>query len=204
MKKYSFYPALAIICSLAGPLKAAQDIAPDVLVRSVTAEVLTIIRQDSVMHAGNSANIVALVEERIVPHFDFPRMTRLAAGRNWRLATETQQQALTAEFRTLLVRTYSSALSGYRDEVINYKPMRAPAGATEVTVKSEVKQGGAPSMTVDYDMEKTAAGWKVYDIQIGGISLVTTYRDTFASRVRDGGIDGLIKALGDKNKLPVT
>jgi phospholipid transport system substrate-binding protein len=204
MKKYSFYPALAIMCSLAGPLGAAQDIAPDVLVKSVTAEVLTIIRQDSVMHAGNSANIVALVEERIVPHFDFPRMTRLAAGRNWRLATETQQLALTAEFRTLLVRTYSSALSGYRDEVINYKPMRGPAGATEVTVKSEVKQGGAPSMTVDYDMEKTAAGWKVYDIQIGGISLVTTYRDAFASRVRDGGIDGLIKALGDKNKLPVT
>ena len=127
-------------------------------------------------------------------------MTQIAMARNWRLATPDQQKALTVEFKTLLVRTYAIALSRYRDHVIEYKPLRAAPGAVEVTVKSEVKQAGAEWMTIDYDMEKTPAGWKVHDIKIAGISLVTAYRDTFASRVRDGGIEGLIKSLSDKNR----
>jgi len=127
-------------------------------------------------------------------------MTRIAVARNWRLATPEQQEALTLEFKTLLVRTYSIALSSYRDQVIEYKPLRLTPDATEVTVRSDVRQSGKERLTIDYDMEKTPAGWKVYDIKIAGVSLVTTYRDTFAGKVRDGGIEGLIRALSDKNR----
>jgi len=121
-------------------------------------------------------------------------------ARNWRLAISEQQRALIREFKTLLVRTYSTALSGYRNQVIEYKPLRAAADATEVTVKSDVQQSGKDRMTIDYDMEKTPAGWKVYDVKIAGVSLVTTYRSTFTSKVREGGIEGLIKSLSDKNR----
>ena len=178
----------------------AQDVAPDVLLTAVTSEVIAIIRQDKDFQAGNPTKVAGLVETRILPHFDFARMTRIAVARNWRLASPEQQRALTAEFKTLLVRTYSTALSSYRDQVIEYKPLRAAAGATEVTVKSEIKQPGTERMTIDYDVEKTPAGWKVYDIKVAGISLVSTYRESFSSRVRDGGIEGLIKSLSDKNR----
>lgn len=178
----------------------AQDVAPDVLLNAVTSEVIAIIKQDGDIQDGNPAKVAALVETRILPHFDFARMTQTAMGRNWPLATPEQQKALTLEFKTLLVRTYSTALSSYRDEVIEYKPLRVAPDATEVTVKSEVRQPGKERLTIDYDMERTPAGWKVYNIKIAGISLVTTYRETFAGRVRDGGIEGLIKSLSDKNR----
>ena len=200
VQKIVFRSVLALISALAAPFSLAQDVAPDVLLKGVTSEVIAIIRQDKDIQAGNPSKVADLVETRILPLFDFNRMTRMAVARNWRLATPDQQQALTAEYRTLLVRTYSIALSSYRDQVIEYKPLRAAPGATEVTVKSEVKEPGKDRMTIDYDMEKTLAGWKVYDIQIAGISLVTTYRETFASRVRAGGIEGLIKSLSDKNR----
>lgn len=192
--------ALVLISALAAPFSLAQDVAPDVLLELVTLEVLAIIRQDKDIQAGHPAKVAELVETKILPHFDFTRMTQIAAGRNWNLATPGQQQSLTAEFKTLLVRTYSTALSGYRDQVIEYKPLRVPPDATEVTVKSEMNQPGKERMTIDYRVEKTPAGWKVYDIQIAGISMVTTYRETFASRVREGGIEGLIKSLSDKNR----
>jgi phospholipid transport system substrate-binding protein len=156
--------------------------------------------QDAGIQAGDPAKVAELIETRILPHFLFARMTQSAMGRNWRLATPDQQVALTTEFKTLLVRTYSTALSGYRDQVIEYKPLRLAPDATEVTVKSDVQQSGAERLTIDYDMEKTPAGWKVYDIKIAGVSLVTTYRGTFAGKVRDGGIDGLIKSLSDRNR----
>ena len=127
-------------------------------------------------------------------------MTRIAVARNWSAATPEQQSALTAEFKTLLVRTYSAALSSYRDQVIEFKSLHAAPADTEVTVKSVVKQSGTAPIAMDYDMEKTPAGWKVYDIKVAGISLVTTYRDSFAEKIRDLGVDGLIKALGDKNR----
>ena len=200
MQKIVFKCALVLISALAAPFSLAQDVAPDVLLEAVTLEVLAIIRQDKDIQAGNPAKVADLVETKILPHFEFTRMTQIAAGRNWNLATPEQQQALTTEFKTLLVRTYSTALSSYRDQVIEYKPLRAAPDATEVTVKSEMKQPGRERMTIDYKMEKTPAGWKVYDIQIAGISMVTTYRETFASRVRDGGIEGLIKSLSDKNR----
>jgi len=203
MQKIALASALALMAALAAPLACAQDVAPDVLLKSVTAEVIAIIRQDADIQAGNPAKVAELVETRILPHFDFVRMTQSAVARNWQIATPEQQQALTEEFRTLLVRTYSTALSGYRDQVIEYKPLRAEPGATEVTVRSDMRQPGRERLNIDYDMEKTAAGWKVYDIKIAGVSLVTTYRGTFASRVRDGGIEGLIKSLWDKNRQGV-
>jgi len=127
-------------------------------------------------------------------------MTQIAVARNWPLATPAQQKALTVEFKTLLMRTYSVVLSSYHGQAIEYKPLREAPEAAEVTVRSQVKQAGGEWMTVDYDMEKTPAGWKVYDIRIAAVSLVITYRNPFAGMVRDNGIDGLIKALSEKNR----
>ena len=200
VQRIVFTSALVLISALAMPSSLAQDLAPDVLLKTVTLEVIAIIRQDRDIQAGNAAKVADLVETRIVPHFDFTRMTQIAVARNWRLATPGQQNALTTEFRTLLVRTYSTALSSYRDQVIEFRPLRAAPGDTEVTVKSVMKQPGTAPLTMDYDMENTGVGWKVYDVKIDGISLITTYRETFAGKVREGGVDGLIKSLSDKNR----
>jgi phospholipid transport system substrate-binding protein len=188
--------ALAALSAAAQPAAPAA-VRPDVLMSSVTAEVIAILKQD--IAAGQATNVAQLVETRILPLFDFERMTRMAVARNWRLASAEQQAALVAQFRTLLVRTYSSALSSYRDEELEYKPLRVAPGETDVLVKSAVRRG-AESLTIDYDMESTAASWKVYDVTISGVSLVITYRETFAATVRAGGIDGLVKLLSDRNR----
>lgn len=192
--------ALFFILSVAGPFSVAQGVAPDVLLRSVTSEVIIAIKQDRQMQEGNSARVASLIETRILPHFDFVRMTQISMGRNWRLATPAQQQALTVEFKKLLVRTYSSSLSTYHDQLIEYKPLHAPPHATEVTVRSSVRRSGSERTAIDYDMENSPAGWKVYDIKIDGVSLVMTYRGTFDEKVRDHGIEGLIKSLSEKNR----
>ena len=179
---------------------AAQSAAPDALVRSVTDEVVGIIKQDKDIQAGNRQKTTALVEQKVLPHFDFTRMTALAMGPNWRKATPEQQKLLVEQFRTLLVRTYSTALSAYRNQVIDVKPPRTQPNDAEVVVRSEVKQSGAEPVTIDYSMAKTPGGWKVYDLAVNGASLVTTYRETFAVEVRNGGIDGLIKSLSAKNQ----
>jgi phospholipid transport system substrate-binding protein len=189
--------AASLLAASAAP---AQTTAPDVLVRSVTQEVLGVIKQDKDIQAGNRRKTIALVEEKVLPHFNFTRMTALAMGPNWRKATPEQQKALTEQFRTLLVRTYSTALSLYRNQSIDFKPLRAQAADTDVMVRSEVKQPGGEPVSIDYSMEKTSDGWKVYDVAVGGVSLVTTYRDTFTNEVRNSGVDGLIKALADKNR----
>jgi phospholipid transport system substrate-binding protein len=163
-----------------------------------TEEVIVILKQD--LASGERTDVGRLVEEKILPLFDFERMTSLAVARNWRGASPGQQGALVAEFRTLLVRTYSRALSTYRDQQIEYKPLRAAAGDTDVLVRSLVRRPGVETLTIDYDMEDTPAGWKVYDVKVGGVSLVITYRESFAAAVRDGGVDGLIKLLADKNR----
>ena len=200
MKAIILWSILMLISTLTLPVAFAQEVAPDVLLKTVTQEVIAILKQDKDIQAGNSAKLTDLVETRILPHFDFNRMTQIAAARSWRLATPEQQQALTAEFKTLLVRTYSTALSSYRDQVIEFKPLRSAPGDAEVTVKSVVKKSGAAPLTIDYDLERLAAGWMVYDIKIEGVSMVTTYRETFASTVRESGVDGLIKTLSDKNR----
>ena len=184
-------------------LTEAQTIAPDVLVKTITDEVAAVLKKDKDIQAGDTRKAGDLIETKIVPHFDFTRMARIAMARNWRAATPEQQKELAAEFKTLLVRTYSTALTNYRDQEIDYKPLRAKPEDTEVTVKSEVKQSGSSQpVPIDYEMEKTPNGWKVYDVKVDGVSLVTTYRDTFASEVREKGIDGLIKSLAAKNREP--
>jgi len=176
--------------------------APDVLVKGITTEVVAIIKADKDIQAGDTRKIVALVETKILPHFNFTRMTQSAVGAAWRRATPDQQKQLTQEFRTLLVRTYSNALALYREQVIDFKPLRARAEDTEVTVRSEIKQRGAQALTLDYDMEKTSAGWKVFDVKVGGVSLIAAYQGDFANQVRDAGIDGLLKVLANKNRQP--
>ncbi len=196
MRKYLFIAIFA--AGLAGPA-AGQGIAPEALVQSVATEVLGIVKSDKDIQGGDSKKIMALVEEKVLPHFDFMRMTALAMGLNWRKATDAQKMQLTDQFRTLLVRTYSTALTKYRDQAIEYKATRAQPGDTDVTVRSLIKQSGSEAITIDYSMEKASAGWKVYDVTVAGISLVTTYRDAFAQEVRGGGVDGLIKRLAEKN-----
>ena len=177
-----------------------DTVAPDLLLKAVTSEITAILVQDKDIQAGNPLKVADLVETRILPHFDFTRMTKIAVARNWRLATPGQKQALTAEYKALLVRTYSTVLSGYRIPVIEFRPLRAAPGATEVTVRSTVKRPGAEHTTIDYDMEQTPAGWKVYDIKIAGISLNSTYQPAFGGIIRDGGVDGLIASLSAGNR----
>jgi phospholipid transport system substrate-binding protein len=178
----------------------AQDSAPDALVKSVTSDVLAIVRQDKDIQSGNTQRAIDLVEQKVLPHFDFAHMTRLAVGRDWRSATPEQQKELTQEFQTLLVRTYSNSLTAYRNQTIEFRPTRMQPTDTEVTVRSQVKQPGAQPIAIDYSLEKKADAWKVYDVTVGGVSLVTNYRDSFATEVRNGGIDGLVKSLRTRNQ----
>jgi phospholipid transport system substrate-binding protein len=177
----------------------ADEVAPDVLIRTVTDDVLTIVRTDKDLKSGNTAKAVDLVEAKVLPNFNFTRMTQLAMGRDWRQASPAQQKALTDEFRSLLVRTYSKALTEYKNQTVTMKPFSMKAGETDAKVRTEIRQSGSKPIELDYYLEKVNPGWKVYDIEVGGISLVTNYRDTFASEVRNGGIDGLIKTLQSKN-----
>ncbi len=186
--------------SLAWSAALAAESPPDVLVRNVTNEVLTIVRQDRDLQAGSQKRAVELVEAKVLPHFDFAAMTALALGRDWRKATPAQQKQLTVEFRTLLVRTYSNALTAYKNQSVEFKPFRMHPGDTDVVVRSQVVQPGAKPVTIDYSLEKKAEGWKVYDVTVGGVSLVTNYRSNFAQEVRSGGIDGLIRTLQAKNR----
>jgi phospholipid transport system substrate-binding protein len=197
--KTMLYAFLALLI----PLAQAEELAPDVLVKSITEEVVAILKKDKDIQAGDAKKAADLIETKIVPHFNFVRMTRIAMARNWRLASPEQQKELVGEFKTLLVRTYSTALSNYRDQQIDYRPLRAKPEDTEVTVRSDVKPSGSSQpISIDYEMEKTPNGWKVYDVKVGGVSLVTTYRDTFASEVRERGVDGLLKSLAAKNRQP--
>jgi phospholipid transport system substrate-binding protein len=197
--KIAPYFLLAVL----SPLAQAQSMAPDVLVKTLTDEVTAALKKDKDIQAGDAKKVADLIETMIVPHFDFTRMARIAMARNWRSATPDQQKELASEFKTLLVRTYSSALVNYKEHQIDYKPLRAKPEDSEVTVKSDVKPSGATQpVTIDYEMEKTDNGWKIYDVKVDGVSLVTTYRDTFATEVRERGIDGLIKSLAAKNREP--
>lgn len=179
---------------------AAQDVAPDVLVKNVTLEVIDIIAKDKDIKAGDQRKVIELVEARVLPHFNFGGMTALAMGQGWKQASAEQKKRLIEEFKTLLVRTYSSALSAYSDQKFEFRPLRAKPTDTDVTVNVRVLQPGAQAITIDYDMEKTPGGWKVYNVYVAGVSLVQNYRTDFANQVRDTGIDGLIKTLQSKNK----
>jgi phospholipid transport system substrate-binding protein len=189
---------LAVLAA-AFALSAHAQEAPDALVKRVSQEVVQIIKNDPKVQAGDQGRIREVIESKLVPHFDAERMTALAMGRNWRQATPEQQKQLVDQFRTLLIRTYSGALNQYRDQQIDYKPLRADPNATDVLVRTEVIRQGQPPVQIDYGMEKKDGGWKAYDVIVGGVSLVTNYRDEFNEQIRAGGIDGLIKTLTAKN-----
>lgn len=199
MIKLLFILATALGAMLSVPAPAQQD-APDVLVKTVTNDVLAIVREDKDIQSGSTKRAMELVEQKVLPHFNFTRMTQLAVGRDWRQASPEQQAQLVAEFKTLLVRTYSNALTGYRNQVIAFKPARYQPTDTEVIVRTEVKQPGAQPVSIDYSLRKETDGWKVYDVVVANVSLVTNYRDSFAAEVRNSGIDGLIKSLQNRNK----
>lgn len=191
---------LALCFACFATAASAQDLAPGALVKSMTDDVIGIIKQDKDIKAGDRAKINALIDAKVLPHFNFDRMTALAMGRNWRKANAEQKKVLTSEFRTLLVHTYSGALASYRNEVIEFLPMHAGAGDADVMVRTRVKQPGSEPIGMDYSMEKTPEGWKVYDVAVAGVSLVTNYRDSFNSEINQSGVDGLIKALASKNR----
>src|SRR5262249_41842256 len=190
---------LALSASAIQPGNAAEITPPDVLARAVTDDVLKIIRSDKELQAGNQKKVTELIETKVAPHFEFNSMARLALGRNWNQASGEQKKALTQEFRTLLGRTYTTAFTQHRHQTVDYRPLRLAPDETDVVVKSLIKQPSGQPIAVDYRMEKTERGWKVYDVRIEGISLVENYRGTFNSEVQRGGIDGLIKSLADKN-----
>jgi len=191
---------LAIAAAALAPLLASAQETPDALVKRTTDEVLAIIKADKDLQAGNNAKVVELAEQKVLPHFDFERMTRLAVGRNWAQASDAQKQALIKEFRTLLVRTYSTSLSQYRNQTIEVKPTRMTPQDKEAMVRTAVIQQGGPPIPIDYAMEKMGDSWKVYDVVIDGASLVTTYRGTFNDQVQKGGLDGLVKTLQERNR----
>ena len=174
---------------------------PDALARSVTDDVLAALRGDKDIRAGNQRRARELIESKIAPHFNFTSMAQLALGKNWRAASAEQRKALTAEFRALLVQTYTASLLLYKDQKIEYRPLKLAPEDNDVLVRSLVRQsGGGEPVQVDYGMEKTETGWKVYNVKIGGISLVETYRSTFNTEIGKNGVDGLIKTLRDKNR----
>ena len=200
MRKLIARYALLLASALAAPVALAQGYAPDALLRAVSVAVIGELGQGEEFQTVGAAKVATLVEARIMPLFDFVHMTRLAMARNWRLATPEQQRVLTEEFKTLLVRTYSTALAHYRGEVIEFRNLRAVSPATEVTVRSMVRQPGKEPMILDYDMEQTAGGWKIYDVKVAGVRLVASYREVFAEKVRAVGVDGLIKSLEEQNR----
>ena len=200
MKKiFALLFVVLLQCAASGARAEVPD--PDVLIKDTVRDVLVIVRNDKDLRAGDQKKLLELVDAQVLPHFNFERMTKLAVGRAWRTATPEQKLALMTEFRTLLVRTYTKAFTSYRDQIVEVKPLKLDASMTEVTVKTAiVKPGSQQPILVDYDMEKTPDGWKVYDLIVEGVSLVTSYRGTFADQVQQVGIDGLIKTLTDMNK----
>ena len=189
--------AAALLLAVPAP---AQDASPDQLVKTVTLEVVELITKDKEIQAGNRAKLVQLIDAKVLPHFNFSAMTALAMGQSWNKSNPDQKKRLTEEFRTLLVRTYASALAAYSEQKFDFRPLRAKPSDTDVTVQVRVLQPGSQPVPIDYSMEKTASGWKVYDVMVGGVSLVANYRTEFNNVVRESGIDGLIKNLNAKNR----
>jgi phospholipid transport system substrate-binding protein len=177
----------------------ADETAPDVLVKNVTLEVIEIIQKDQEIQKGDRKKVVALIDSKVLPHFNFQAMTASAVGRSWDKASAEQKTRLAEEFKTLLVRTYASALASFSAQKFEFRPLRAKPTDTDVTVNVRVLQPGSQPVTIDYDMEKRPNGWKVWDVRVGGISLVANYRTEFDNLVREKGVEGLLKTLQAKN-----
>lgn len=192
----NFFIALTLFC-LSGAALGMES--PDALVKRTAEDVLTVVRSDTDIQAGDQAKIFALAEEKILPNFNFPRVSRLVLGKNWTRATPDQKSGFQTEFRTLLLRTYATALSKYKDQTIKYLPLRMADGAKTASVKTKIMQKGGQPIAVNYALAREGETWKVYDIVIEGVSLVTNYRGQFSQEVRQNGLDSLIKKLADKN-----
>lgn len=195
MKKWWMAVAMWLLSGV-----AMAGMTPDQLVKKTADDVIEVIKNDKDIQAGNQQKIFALAEEKILPNFDFEKVSRLVLGKNWTNATPEQKAAFQAEFKTLLLRTYATALSKYKNQTIEYKPFRMEAGAESATVKTAIQQPGGDPISVDYSLGKKADDWKVFDIVIEGVSLVTNYRSQFAQEIRQNGLDSLTKKLADKNK----
>jgi phospholipid transport system substrate-binding protein len=195
-----FTTSLFMLGLLCAPFLARAEMEPDELARNTTSDVIRIVSADKDLKKGNSKKVYDLVEAKILPHFDFMQMTKLAVATNWKQASSSQQTALVEQFQALLVRTYAASISSVADYKIDYKPLRVKPGDTDVTVNSEVSKPGAPPIPIDYRMEKQGKEWKVYDVLVDNVSLVTVYRRSFASEVKRGGIDGLIQTLAKRNQ----
>lgn len=194
--------AALVLLALAvwGAPALATVVPPDELVRSTSEQVLKMAAEDAAAKNGNSAKLVELIETRVVPHFDMKKVTRLAVGRPWREATPEQQATLVREFQNLLVRSYAAAYTAYRQVKVEVPPLKLSGGEEEVVVKTRILlPGGAPPVGVDYAMGRSESGWKVYNVTVDGVSLVTTYRNEFAAQIQNGGIDGLIRYLRERN-----
>lgn len=194
-----FFLFLFVSLSFAGTSLAADE-APDLLIKRLSQEILDTAKSDKEIQSGNQKRVFELVESKVLPYIDFARMTSLAAGKNWRDASPEQQKQLINEFRTLLVHTYSGAISQIKDQRLEFKPFRGAPDDTEVEVKSQVIQARGEPLQLSYRLAKSATGWKIYDINVLGAWLVETYKGSFAAEVTKSGIDGLIKTLVDKNK----
>ena len=195
MKKlFAFFFSIFVMTAV-----CAQE-APDVMVKEVTDDVLDIIHKDKDIQNGNIHKVIELIDRKVLPNFNFQHMTALAVGKDWKKASAPQQAQLVAEFRALLVRTYANALTSYKNQKVVYKPLKMNPGDTDVLVRTEIAQSGSKAIQLDYNLEKLDAGWKVYDVTVAGISLVSNYREQFAQEVRNGGIDGLVASISAKNK----
>ncbi|MES2634723.1 MAG: ABC transporter substrate-binding protein [Pseudomonadota bacterium] len=196
--------SIAAVAAFAGiaPLAHAAEETPDVMIKRLSDEVLGAIRQDKAIQAGDTSRVIALVDSKIMPNVNFQRMTAAAVGPAWRQATPEQQRRLQEEFKILLVRTYSGALSQVDDQTISIKPQRGATTDTDVLVRTEIRGRGDP-IQLDYRLEKTpgqGSGWKIYNLNVLGVWLVETYRSQFATEINSKGIDGLITALATRNK----
>ncbi len=191
--------AASLVLALTASSVAFAQTAPDELVRKNTGDILTAIKADKDLAAGDQKKIEKLAEEKVLPYFNFMHMTQLAVGRNWKDASDDQKKALIEQFRTLLVRTYSTSLSQFRNQSVDVKPLKLSATDTDVIVKTIIAQPGGQPIPIDYSMEKLPEGWKVFDVLIDGVSLVTNYRSSFNTEIKANGIDGLVKSLSDRN-----
>lgn len=196
-KKFVSLLTISVALGL-GPIAQAEE-APDALVRKNVNEILAALKSDKDIAAGDLKKVEKLAEEKILPFFNFARMTQLAVGRNWRDASDAQKKSLIEEFRTLLVRTYSTSISQFRNQSIEVKPTKLAPGETDAVVKTLIIQPGGQPIPIDYSLEKSADTWKAFDVLIDGVSLVTNYRSSFNAEIQKNGIDGLIKSLSERN-----
>ena len=202
MKTFLSFLASAVlsVMLMAGSSAALAEVSAEELVKRTADDVLNTIKNDKDIQAGNQQKIFALAEEKILPNFDFDRVCRMVLGKNWKAASPEQQAVFQKEFRSLLLRTYAVALGKYKNQVIEFKPLRAEPDAKNVSVKTQILQPGGQPIAVDYSLVKVEGGWKVYDIVIESVSLVTNYRSQFSNEIRTNGLDSLNKKLAEKNK----